>query len=208
MFGRTPADLQDYTSTPPATINLDDWKAHQIKMLSVILPAVNDRILLAKDKMVAQLNKTRRLLLSDSIPTGTTVMLKDPNEKRPKFEPKYLGPYTIARRARNGAYVLKDLTGDLLDRHVPVDQLKVLNSTKPKRSSSSSASADLDSNSDVFAVDHIVNHRGDPGHYEYLVRWKNYSPDDDTWEPQSNFHDDGAIRTYWRSKGLQRPKRK
>jgi hypothetical protein len=213
IFGRKPNDLQDYTSSPPVNINLDDWKAHQDKMLSVILPAVNDRILLAKDKMVSHLNKTRRLLLSNSVPTGTTVMLKDPNENRPKFEPKYLGPYTIARRARNGAYVLKDLTGDLLDRHVPVDQLKIL--TKPKSSNASSglqvdpSSVQVpDSLNQVYEVDHIVDHRGDPGHFEYLVRWKNYSSGDDSWEPQGNFHDDEVIRSYWRLKGLQRPKRR
>jgi hypothetical protein len=173
-------------------------------MLSVILPAVNDRILLAKDKMVNQLNQSRRLVLTDSLPTGATVMLKDPNGNRPKFEPKYLGPYTIVRRARNGAYVLKDLIGDLLDRHVPIDQLKVLSKTRRAPVASDSALDD----SVVYEVDHIVSHQGDPGHYEYLVRWKNFTSADDTWEPQANFHDDEVIRNYWRGQGLLRAKRR
>jgi hypothetical protein len=203
-FGRNPNDIKDYTSTPASTINLDDWKSHQLRMLSVILPAVNDRILLAKDKMVNQLNQSRRLVLTDSLPTGATVMLKDPNGNRPKFEPKYLGPYTIVRRARNGAYVLKDLIGDLLDRHVPIDQLKVLSKTKRAPVASDSALDD----SVVYEVDHIVSHQGDPGHYEYLVRWKNFTSADDTWEPQANFHDDEVIRNYWRGQGLLRAKRR
>jgi hypothetical protein len=123
-------------------------------------------------------------------------MLNDPHRTN-KFEPKYIGPYTVVRRARNGAYVLKDQTGDILDRHVPADQLKFLTKRAPKKILS-------EASQEVYEVDHIVDHRGDPGHYEFLTRWKGYAADDDTWVLQADFQDDAIIREYWRKLGILR----
>ena len=83
---------------------------NQHKILSVIYPAISEKIKLSKDKMIQSLNKHRRILLADGIPPGATVMLTDPlyvNDpgKKPKWEPKYIGPYTVIRRSRNGQYV-------------------------------------------------------------------------------------------------------
>ena len=175
----------------PAPINLEfmsteEWKELQHKVISIIYPAIQEHTNVLKEAMVKSLNRSRRVM-KRSVPAGTTVMLVD-HVRKDKFEPKYIGPYTIVRRARNGAYVLRDLTGDLLDRHVPVDQLKVI-----KRSVSRRAPV-----GEVFEIDRVVNHRGTPGHYEYLVRWKGYDANDDTWEPEAGFLDTQCIRTYWR----------
>ena len=77
-------------------------------------------------------------------------MIKDPVRAN-KFEPKYIGPYTIARRARNGAYVLRDVDGDILDRHVPIDQIKIVSKTSRTK------------DTDTYVVDKILKHRGAPG---------------------------------------------
>ena len=37
-----------------------------------------------------------------------------------------------------------------------------------------------------YEVDHIVNHKRQGQGYRYLIRWKNYGPEEDTWEPASN----------------------
>ena len=114
-----------------------------------------------------------------------------------KFEPKYVGPYHVVRRIRNGAYLLRDpSTGDLLDRHVPPDQLKLV-SKKPRAS-------DLRDNQ--FEVDSILKHRGEPGKYEYYVKWKHYN--DRTWEPQASFLDDTVIKNYWKHSTAEPPSRR
>jgi hypothetical protein len=189
MFGRVLNELKDYSGTVPTLINLDDWKSYQDKIVSLIFPAVSEMVKDKKDKMVQALNKSRRLLMPDGIPAGSTVMMKDP-VRADKFEPKYIGPYTIVRRSRNGAYVLKDLTGDLLDRHVPADQLKLV-SKKPRR-------VDLQKDTQVWEVHEILKHRdtATPGQYEYLTSWKGY--EEQTWEPMSSFLDDACVRKYWK----------
>lgn len=187
MFGRTLNDLKDYSQQPPTPISLDEWKEHQQKILSLIYPAISVRTKSSKEKLMQSLNKHRRLLLPSAFPTGSTVMIIDVT-RRNKFEPKYVGPYTIVRRSRGGAYVLKDMSGDLLDRHVPADQMKLLSRSKRK----------LDIDNPVYEVDNIVSHRGAPGKYEYLVHWKDYPESDRTWEPASHFLDDTCIQDYWK----------
>jgi hypothetical protein len=188
MFGRELNELKDYSTIDPSTsISLDDWKQHQEKILSLYYPAISDKIKSGKDKLVKDLNKHRRLLLPNSIPEGSTVMIIDPVREN-KFEPKYIGPYTIVRRARNGAYVLKDATGDLLDRHVPADQLKLISKSTQRK---------IDNSNPIYVVNKIISHRGSPGHYEYLVDWKDWSEQDRTWEPESSFLDSKIIKKYW-----------
>ena len=46
-----------------------------------------------------------------------------------------------------------------------------------------------------FEVDHILDHRGPVTARQYLIRWKDYSPKYDTWEPRNNIHHE-LIREY------------
>ena len=52
-----------------------------------------------------------------------------------------------------------------------------------------------------YEVQWIVSHRGEPGSYEYQVKWKNYN--ERTWEPASSFHDDLVIKNYWKARDGQ-----
>jgi hypothetical protein len=190
MFARDPNPLCDYTGDEPAMVNLDDWTQYQHKIISLIYPAVSDRIMSKKMKQAKQLDLHRRLVSPRAFPAGSTVMIKDPTRQN-KFEPKYIGPYTVIRRSRGGAYVLKDAAGDLLDRHVPIDQLKLIARTKRR----------IDNDQPIYEVQRILDHRGSPGSYEYLVHWTGYDdPADNTWEPASSFFDHSVIEFYWKSK--------
>ena len=195
MFGRALNELKDYTGVPsgsaPTPIDLANWTEHQEKLLAVIYPAVSARTHVSKQRLLATLNKHRRQLLSGSLPNGAIVMLLDPARAN-KFEPAYVGPYTVIRRTRGGAYVLRDATGDLLDRHVPPDQLKLV--------SRKARASDLAGN--TYEVESIEAHRGQPGAYEYRVKWKHYH--ERTWEPAASFLDDQIIKKYW--KHLSQPK--
>ena len=41
-----------------------------------------------------------------------------------------------------------------------------------------------------------LGHRGNPGNYEYEMKWKGYR--NTTWEPESSFLDDRIIKDYWK----------
>jgi len=49
-----------------------------------------------------------------------------------------------------------------------------------------------------FEVDHIVRHkRNKKGQLQFLIRWKNYGPEDDSWEPASNLkHSKETLQEY------------
>jgi hypothetical protein len=212
MYGRQPNEWRDYTkdhdegvSIPfDYDVKLSQWKEHQDKMVSLLLPAINERILKSKNEMISRLNKTRKALLPKQLSVGTEVYLIDPVRAN-KWQPKYLGPYTIARRAHNGGYVLRDSTGDILDRHVPIDQLKVLSSkersSKSGENELSPSDEDLSNSQDVaYAVESIRDHRGDnPSNYEFLVKWVGYPESENTWEPISSFQDKEVITRYFKS---------
>lgn len=188
MFGRALNELKDYTTDPPTSISWDDWKAHQEKISSLIYPAIIDVTKAAKTKMISALDKHRRVLLSNAIPNGAIVMLRDP-DRTDKFQSPYIGRYTVIRRTRKGNYILHDGTDTPLDRSVPPDQLKLI-SKKPRPS---------DLASDEFEVQEILGHRGSAPNFEYYVKWKHHNAR--TWEPASNFLDDMVIRNYWSNLG-------
>ncbi|KAG1436351.1 hypothetical protein G6F57_020704 [Rhizopus arrhizus] len=49
-----------------------------------------------------------------------------------------------------------------------------------------------------YEIQAIIQHKGTPGNYQYLVHWKGYDdPTDYTWEPTSSFDDRSSIETYW-----------
>ena len=187
MFGRNLNPIKDYTTSYEGTlIDLQQWKQHMEQIQSLIYPAIIERVKDKKSKMIQYLDKKRKVLLSP-YPIGAVVMLKDPN-KTDKFQPKYVGPYSIIKRTRNGNYKLRDETGEELERNVPPDQLKLI-STKPRKE---------DHNNNVYEVEQILDHRGEPGNYEYKVKWKFYKSF--TWEPEENFRDVTLIRDYWSTK--------
>ncbi len=136
--------------------------------------------------MIVSLDKKRRVLTKDHIfPVGAVVMLRDPT-RNDKFEPKYIGPYSVVRRSRNGNYSLKDMVNAPLDRYVPPDQLKLI-SKKPR---------DQDSQTE-YIIEKIMKHRGEPGTYEYYTKFKGFRIPE--WTPEENFSDTALIRDYWNS---------
>ncbi|KAG1135273.1 hypothetical protein G6F37_012766 [Rhizopus arrhizus] len=54
---------------------------------------------------------------------------------------------------------------------------------------------------ELYEMEAIINHRGEPRNREYLVRWKNYSKDDDSWSTAEAFTDPESINIYCRKLG-------
>ena len=163
---------------------------YQKKIVEVIRPSISKLILDSKLQSTEKLDAKRRLLPRNAFPVGSSVMIKDPvflskHSRIGKRDAPYIGPYIVVRRDRNGNFILKDMDEVQLDRHVPPDQMKPL-------SSDSAAAVD-----DIQTVELVINHRGEPGQFEYLVKWKKLPVEESSWVPAHDFLDTQCIRDYW-----------
>lgn len=209
MFGRKLNELRDYTDTPYTPITQESWEEHQNKIVSIILPSINRRINEKKNKQRIALDKTRKQLVKTELMPGSIVMIADSTylanpSVRPSTVPLFVGPYTVVSRKLAGPYVLRDSSGVVLDRSVPIDQMKIL-----FRAGERAPPAPVVEGEEAFEVEYIVNDRNDEGEeQEYLVKWRDYPIKDATWEGVSKFDDYKCIETYWKQKIVEEQKKK
>jgi hypothetical protein len=185
MFGRKFNPYQDYSSAAPLdTMNETEWTAQQDRMLSVVYPAIAERVSVQKGKMVTRLNKRNPSRLRK----GDIVMLRRPDAETGspvgKFEPQYTGPYQISSISRSGAITLVTSTNAPFPRLVRPHQLKFVSHSSK------------DFQQEVYEVDRIIGHKGEGDDRTYLIRWKGYGPEGDTWEPVANIMADESIQSY------------
>ena len=155
-----------------------------------------------------RLDETRGLRTSYEIPVGSSVMIKEPKfllnpGMRPSIAPMYIGPYTVVRQNKYGAYILRSDTGELLDRSVPLDQIKVrLNPHRPFKRGPAvfapSVQIDEDSKQDVeeHVVDKILSHRFTDSGIEYHVQWQGRPLSESTWMEAGDITDTAIIDRY------------
>ncbi|KAG1135847.1 hypothetical protein G6F38_012488 [Rhizopus arrhizus] len=74
-----------------------------------------------------------------------------------------------------------DRTGALLPQNILPSHIKVISEEQ----------------SEAYDVEAVIDHKGAPSNWLYLVRWKGYDAKDDTWEPEKHFHDNRPILKYW-----------
>jgi len=55
-----------------------------------------------------------------------------------------------------------------------------------------------------YEVERILAKRNKQGKTEYLIQWKDYGSEDNTWEPTENLHCPDMIREFQKSKSYQR----
>ena len=77
-----------------------------------------------KQERVAAGTDVKRGAKPTLLPVNTLVMLEDVQRKG-KTEPRWVGPYTVVDVTKARTYALLDATGALLQRRVPLQQLKV-----------------------------------------------------------------------------------
>jgi RNase H-like domain found in reverse transcriptase/Chromo (CHRromatin Organisation MOdifier) domain/Reverse transcriptase (RNA-dependent DNA polymerase)/Integrase zinc binding domain/Integrase core domain len=187
MFGRRFNGVNDYSTTQSLeTMTETKWSQLQDKMISIIYPAVAERVALQKHLLKQRMDQRPR---AAPFKKGDIVMLKRHERVMGQpigtFEAQYTGPYMIASKNRNGAITLVTSTGTPLPRLVRPNQLKFVSHFNPSFKE------------DVFEVERILDHRGEGDNRVYKVLWKGYPPEEATWEPVSNLFDaDWSIQRY------------
>ncbi|KAF8926283.1 hypothetical protein BGZ52_005780 [Haplosporangium bisporale] len=110
-------------------------------MTEVVFPAVEKKSRATQARMIECFNAT---VLHNEFPDGAMVMTLDPI-KGDKLAPRYEGPYSVVERTAHGAYILRDGTDALLNRHYAPSQLKLV--------------LDDFEDSDTYEVERITDHR-------------------------------------------------
>jgi transposase InsO family protein len=200
MYGRRPNTTVDYTHDVETSVPMDvaAWKKHRDDIVALLFPSISKRAARRQDTYRQRLDSTRKRLIHDYLTVGTQVMLKDPkyinNHSKAAHEPTYIGPYTIVKVNRHGTYTVRDSLNNVLDRNIPVDQMKVLTHIP---------STDNNVADEEYQVEKILNHRvNDQGELMYHVQWKNYPLSDSTWENERQFVDTAIIDQYFRQKSI------
>ena len=127
-------------------------------------------------------------------PINSKVMILDPTRSK-KTDPRYLGPYVIVNHTANKSYTLEDLTGKLLDRDVPTQQIKLLQD---------GGTIDVQSTpqEQEYEVRAIIDHKEiGKDKYQYLTTWVGYPYSHQTWETESSFNTMKSINDYWDRRG-------
>jgi hypothetical protein len=112
--------------------------------------------------------------------------------KEGQLAPASTGPYTVIRKNRGNAYILRDHTGELMPRNSTSTKLKLVSHDEV---------IELDDEGNEIKhheLETILNYRGEPTEREYLVRFKNLSSDYDEWIPQDHFNATSMLRNYWK----------
>ena len=103
-----------------------------------------------------------------------------------KIQPKQEGPFTVTKVLGPVTYQLdlpktwsvhKNFYAGLFKPFVQTEQYGKVKLPPPPT---------VMDQEDWYEVDHIVRHRRKGQRTEYLVRWKDYGPHEDTWEPEGN----------------------
>lgn len=189
MFHRQPNDLTDYSKLKPIPhdqmINEKELHKKLDNIDNVVIPAIREQISKTQKEDNERFRKKHKII-ENPYPIGANVMIKSVEKKNPfKYEAKYEGPFTIHGLTKNGSYILKDRTNELLARDVPTSHLKLVDNDN------------VENNGDHYEVEAIVDHRDKAPGYQYKVRWKGYKENDDTWESPEMFDDATPIRQYW-----------
>ena len=171
-------------------------RAKQLQQLrDCVYPRALDR-LERKSEASRELQDRRNKVVPKPLKQGQMVYTKAefPPHHKPKLEEEWLGPFKIVDQVPGGQYRLANSDGELLDRTVPLQKLR-LGKEMAKASS-------------VWQVDRIVDHEATETGRRFLVRWAGYSDDKDSWVNEDDFVDGGkSVDEYFEHLGEHDRKR-
>jgi hypothetical protein len=184
----------DPESNNPAAIKTVETLHAMRDAMKENMKAAQDRMRKYYDKKVA--NEEPKFKVGDWV----MVNAKNIKTKRPtkKLDYKLRGKFQIEKLCGTYAYKLKlpPMSGKI---H-PVFHISLLepyhSNTIPGRRSPTPPPVDLEEQE--WFVEGIVTSRIRKGQVEYLVSWKGFGPDDNTWEPYENLKDgaEDTVRKY------------
>ena len=149
-------------------------------------------------KTTVQANKKRTK--GPALREGGMVYLvrKNIKTKRPsnKLDHTKLGPFRITKKISKVNYQLS------LPENIRIHNVFHISLLKPAPAEAPEpgpVEISPDDQEPIYKVDHILKHRNIKGETRYLVHWKGYQHEEDTWEPEEGLTTAPlALGNYWR----------
>ena len=121
---------------------------------------------------------------------GDKVWLEARNLKRqlsnPKFAPKREGPFVIVKVLSPITYELRIPKTWKIHPVFHTSLLSPYGETDVHGPNFPKPPPDLIEGEEEYKIEKILRHRGPPSNRSFLIRWKGFSAEDDSWEPERN----------------------
>jgi transposase InsO family protein len=173
FFAREANVFKDYSTEISRPLSSGQLEERLRFMTDLVFPANRDVSESTHEKLRDRFLRGASI---SEIPEGAMVMTKvDTGAKG--LRPRYEGPYKVVRRTQGGTYVLAEGDGTVLRRNYSPNQLKMIQLP----------TEDLPQTYEVESILDTRKRRN--GVQEYLVKWRGYSSEHNSWEPAENFQD-------------------
>jgi hypothetical protein len=189
MFARRPNLNAQDRDLAHRLFDEQKWLEQGKELVELVFPATFEKVGEYNERMVKQFSHSHNIL-RNIFPAGSYVYKLDLN-KQSKAHRSYVGLLLVVQQLADGAYLLKELTGSFHPSSVPAEHLKL-------------ALVSDDDTSEVYEVQKILDHRGTKGSYEFLVRWKGYGPENDSWVKAADSNMAHLIDAYWNKRRKQK----
>jgi hypothetical protein len=202
---KVPVMLNSSGSKTPLTVPRD-FKVPAVQQwhgrMSETLKAAKTALQAAQNKYAAY-SKTKKLDVSYAVDeyvllSSKNIRLKGPRDGSRKFHPRFIGPFKIIKKVGAVAYKLE--LPENMKRVHPVFHVSLLKKwVVPFRSQPPPPTLEIEGEP-LWLFERILDHRKKGRKHEYLVKWKDYGHEHNSWEPESSFdHCRVEITKYWDS---------
>lgn len=152
----------------------------------LVIPSMARRMKETQLKDHAKFSKHHKII-EEMLRLNSKVMIQNV-DRSAKSDPKFIGPYFIRGYTTNSTYMLEDTLNQLLQRDVPLNQIRVL-----QRGDKRPENELLEEHYEVRA---IINYRlRENNQYEYLTSFVGYK--DPEWIIDTDFDSLEPVRNYW-----------
>lgn len=113
-----------------------------------------------------------------------------------KLGPRFMGPFSVKRKINDVAYEL--VLPNSLKIH-PVFHVSLLKPVIPNSFSGRNTGPPepvIIDNEEEFEVEAILDCRKRRNQIQYLIKWRGYGPEDNSWEPEANLHAEELLRDF------------
>ena len=168
----------------------DQWKLFS----DAVLPGLKARVAEVKREQRTRMDLRKQM---EPLLPGDVVWIVEITRSS-KWKPVYEGPFTILCQHKGGTYSLMDTMGELLPRKVPISQIKLSSAGFSGISSEKGGKDEEMISKEHYVIEKILDHKLENGEYKYLVQWKDYGPEFNSWEPVECFDGLEMISRYWK----------